>query len=195
METETINKKVTEIMRAAVKKARHHIQFEPISDEIAEQLSQLPDSSTDTQAAEKWLSDKDDKLLRACETDSHIALAEGFECYFHGTVLELTAQFISENNCTTVAEKMQAEIIVGAFVRILDYSRKLNRTLDGYVVTTKEWNGRIGLLMKETDLATRQFHSALATFKHWRQAPMSLNINMNNAFVAQNIQNENIRPT
>ena len=189
MQTTTTNEMATEMMRSALKKAKMRLKLCSISDEVAQQLLQLSSGDPiDTQAAQKLLSEQEDRLLRACETDSHIALLESFDWRYHEMALELTSQFIIENNCTTVVEKMQAEITVGAFIRILDYSRKLNQALDGYTTAGKEWNVRIALLIKQVDNATRQFHSAIATLKHWKMSPVSLNINMNNAFVAQNIQ-------
>ena len=176
-------------MRSSIEDAQKRLKLCPISNEIMEQLSRLDsDTPENTQVTKKWLLDRDDRLLNACETDSHIALLESFDCRFHDMALELTTQFISENNCVTVADKMQAEITVGAFIRILDCSRKLNEALDPYFMPNKERNALIALLSKQIDRATRQFHSALSTFKYWKMSPVSLNINTNNAFVAQNIQ-------
>ena len=169
--------------------ARKNLKLRPISDEIRELMLQLgSDEAIEREKAQALLLEKRDKVLDACETDSHIALLESFDHHYHEMALELTAQFIAENDCRTVAEKMQAEIIIGYFIRILECSRKLNGAFDPYWMPSKERNKLITLLMKQVDLATRHFHASLALFRQWRMPAISLNIKTNNAFVAQNVQ-------
>ncbi len=162
---------------------QRRLKLRPIKDEIRDLQFQLASGDPEVlSTTEEQLSDLKIRFLSVSETDSHIALMESFDPHFQDMALELTAQFIEENGCTTMVEKMQAELLVNAFLRVLADSRRLNETLreQAYGGATKEQSRHIAILSKQVDRANRQFLSAVMVFKHWRAAPVSLSVKTTN---------------
>ena len=139
--------------------------------------------------ARKILNDEVTPVLMALEVDSHWGLISAFSKDYWGMAKELASQIINENKCTTHTEKLLVEVIVNAFIRTLDASKKLN---EGSVVSggsiTENRTKYISMLSKEHDRANRQFLTSLMTLKQFKAPNIEMNIKANTAFVAQNQQ-------
>ncbi len=126
--------------------------------------------------------------------ETHAGLMECFSKRYWGMATELSSQVIKEYECTTHAEKMLAESAVGAFMRYLDASRRLNNCLDVDLYITPNKTAYMAMLSKERDRAHRQFLNSLATLKQFKAPAIEMNIKSNTAFIAQN-QQINVPPT
>jgi len=135
--------------------------------------------------------------------ETHYPLAETVKDSYRPLVIEVARQIEKEYDCRTPSEKILAETIAGAHIRIINYSRKLNALTDeGYL--TAERNGYGNMLSKEIDRAQRHLISALVILKEVKNPTIELNVKAKTAFVAQNqqinavnnpiLQNENINP-
>lgn len=135
--------------------------------------------------------------------ETHYPLAETVKDSYRPLVIEVARQIEKEYDCKTPSEKILAETIAGAHIRIINYSRKLNALTDeGYL--TAERNGYGNMLSKEIDRAQRHLITALMTIKQIKSPSIELNVKAKTAFLAQNqqinalnnpiLQNENINP-
>ena len=107
---------------------------------------------------------------------------------------------IKEYKCQTASEKALAEVIAGAYVRILEYSTKFN-CCARITSVSNDINTYYAMLSKEIDRAQRHFITALTTLKQIKAPKLDINVKAKNAFVSQNQQinanqksNENINP-
>lgn len=110
-------------------------------------------------------------------------------------VKEFCNQIIEQYNCTTSLEKALAEVIVGAHIRILEISEKLNDVTNadyghyyaGYQYLSQQTKF-YAMLGKELDRAHRQFINALNTLKQLKAPNIEISVKAKNAFVSQNQQ-------
>lgn len=138
------------------------------------------------------------ELLRLFEGESHVGLMETFEERYRMLSSEMTTAMIYEFNCANEAEKALAELIVNAYIRVIDNSRRLNNELETREITSNR-NIYIANLSKQIDRANRQFISALLVLKQVKSPQIEMNIKANNAFVSSNQQfnisnDETIKP-
>jgi hypothetical protein len=99
----------------------------------------------------------------------------------------MTEQTIEEYDCQTEIEKSLASVIVGAYVRYIDNSRRLNNELECENIT-RERNVYIANLSKQVDRAQRQYLSAVMTLKQIKAPTIEMSIKAQTAFISQNQQ-------
>ena len=119
--------------------------------------------------------------------DNHVAICNTVDKNYHGLVVNMTNQLISDFDCRAPHEKALAELIASSYARYIDYSalfaniRNIEYLSD---VKTRFYS----LYSKESDKAYRQFNTALSTLKQLKSPTPSINVIAKNAFVAQNQQ-------
>lgn len=138
------------------------------------------------------------KYLRIIENESHVALMESVNENYQMMSKEMSIQMIKEFDCKNEAERSLVKLIVNAYIRVLDNSRRLNNELNGQNITPNR-NIYIANLSKQIDRANRQYISALLTLKQLKAPNVEMNIKTNNAFISNNQQinvnkDENIKP-
>ena len=140
-----------------------------------------------------------DELLSAAfyafETETHIALTEGFPERLRGGAKEICKQFIHDFDCKNNAEKILAETAAIAFMRYLDGSRRLNGCMDVDEYISDGRTRYLGYLSKQMDRAHRQYLSTIMTLKQLKAPTIEMNIKTNTAFVSQNQQINATQPT
>jgi HD superfamily phosphohydrolase len=126
-------------------------------------------------------------LLRLLESDSHVGIMESFTEKYQMLSLEMCKKIIKEFDCSNEAEKALAELIVNAYLRVIDNSRRLNNEFECRNITPNR-NVFIANLSKQLDRAHRQFTSTLMTLKQMKSPQIEMNIRATTAFVSQNQQ-------
>ena len=137
---------------------------------------------------EKDFQEQATNVMYSFETDTHMALMEGFSERFRSGAREICRQFIMDFDCKTNAEKIMAETAAVASMRYLDASRRLNNCLDVDTYLSSVKTGYMAMLSKERDRAHRQYLSTVATIKQLKAPAIEMNIKANTAFVSQNQQ-------
>jgi hypothetical protein len=179
------------------------IGFPNNKDALLKELSEdiipkcLDKDNPEHENALKRFGDKSISYMRIFENESHVGLMESFNESYRMLSFEMTKTMISDFNCSNEAEKALVELIVNAYVRTIDNSRRLNNELECRNITTNR-NIYIANLSKQIDRANRQFISNLLTLKQLKSPQIEINIKANNAFVSNNQQinlnkNENIK--
>lgn len=136
---------------------------------------------------DKELSENVGKLMRVYESQTHYSLIESFDERYRGLAKELAQKLIFENNCQSETEKTLAEVMVNAYIRLLDCSRRLNNELNAREITPNR-NQYIGNLSKQVDRAHRQYIQSLTALKQFKNPSVELKINATNAFLSNNQQ-------
>ncbi len=180
----------------------------PLGDLVDELLSTIRFGNDDARtAAIAQYEQREADILKALETDTHIALIESVEERFQGFALQHCTDLIKEYVCTTPSEKMLCEMAAGAMARHLSSARRLkdwrdehwtqsnHRTrrptrkyTDEYTetwTTIRDHLGRINTESKEVDRSLRQYQSIIAHLKQMRSPVPEVRIN---AFLANNQQ-------
>lgn len=140
-------------------------------------------------------SDKSMELFRMFENESHVGLMETFEERYRMPSAEMTKTMIQEFGCSSEAEKALAEVIVNAYMRVIDNSRRLNNDLGSPgTAITKNKTKYLSMLSIQLDRANRQFLNALITLKQLKSPTIEMNIKTRNTFVAQNQQINTSQP-
>lgn len=142
-----------------------------------------------------------EKAASATSLDNHFRLGASTTQELRPLVIDMCNQLIVEYDCKTVSEKTLAEIIAGAYVRILRYSTSLNNS---YAINdaNPNLNAFRANASKELDRAHRQYMFALTTLKQIKSPFTSLNVKAQTAFMGTNQQinlnkvedNENNKP-
>ena len=127
------------------------------------------------------------ELMRMRESDYHCNLMETFRGQYRSLTKIMTEQTIKEYDCQTEIEKSLASVIVGAYVRYIDNSRRLNNELECENITRNR-NVYIANLSKQVDRAQRQYLSAVMTLKQIKAPTIEMNIKAQTAFISQNQQ-------
>lgn len=156
------------------------------------------DNHPDREKATKKFHEKGMLLLRIFENESHVALMESVDENYRMMGKEMSDQMMQEFDCKNEAERSLAQLMVNAYIRVLDNSRRLNNELNGQNITPNR-NIYIANLSKQIDRANRQYISALLTLKQLKSPNVEMNIKTNNAFISNNQQinvnkDENIKP-
>lgn len=126
-------------------------------------------------------------LFRSLELETQVGLMESIDERYRATAKNLTEKIILENDCKKTEEKMLAEVIVSAFIKILDNSRRLTNEYNCVNITPNR-NNYIATLSKQIDRANRQYLSALMSLKQLKSPSINMSIKTNNAFVSSNQQ-------
>lgn len=170
--------------------------------EVGESI--LPKFVQGTEKERKEVEDELNKriysIVMGFEVETHAALMEAFSSQYRGMAKELSSQIIKEYSCTTHIEKMLAEVVVGAFIRFIDNSRRLNNELECTTINENRTK-YITILSKQADRSHRQYLNSLAMLQQIKAPTIQMNIKTNTAFVTQTQQfnvpqvpNENNEP-
>jgi|JI10StandDraft_1071094.scaffolds.fasta_scaffold98165_3 hypothetical protein len=146
--------------------------------------------STDKQEQENSLLQVKEKglaILRIFESESHVGLMETFNDEYRTLSREMCQTMIREFVCVNEAESALVELIVNAYIRVIDNSRRLNNELECKNITPNR-NVYIANLSKQLDRANRQFLSALMTLQQLKTPQIEMNIKTTNAYVSHNQQ-------
>ena len=181
----------------------------PLGDLVDELLRELlyGNEQARTTAATKYEA-REVEILKAFETDTHVALVEGTDYRYQATVLQHCADLIKEYDCTTPSEKALCEFAAMAFVRHLSYTRKLKDLADeSWSLAnrrtrrpTRHYMGEqeetwylasdhirhINATSKEIDRAQRQYQTAIGQLAQMKSPVPEVHIKT--AFMAQNQQ-------
>ena len=144
-------------------------------------------NKTEAGKAEKELVELFKESVVPLALEKHYALAETVGERYRPLLIETTRQIEKEYDCKTPSEMMLAESIAGAYIRIINNSRKLDAlTNEGYL--TSERNGYGNMLSKEIDRAQRHLTNSLMVLKQIRTPSIEINVKAKTAFVSQNQQ-------
>lgn len=175
------------------KEALSAISFPNNKDALIKELTQdiipkqLDSKYEKDEVVKKRFTDKSMLLLRIFENESHVALMESFTENYRMFSKEMADDLIKEFNCTKEYEKALAKLMVNAYIRVLDNSRRLNNELESREITPNK-NIYIANLSKQIDRANRQYISALITLKQLKSPQVEMNIKTNTAFISNNQQ-------
>ncbi|MDO8557278.1 MAG: hypothetical protein Q7R98_02330 [Candidatus Jorgensenbacteria bacterium] len=139
------------------------------------------------EALEKF-KEKAVEVMMALEPDTHVALMESFDSRYRGLAKELSSQIIKDYSCITGVEKALTEVVVNAFIRIIDNSRRFNNCAEAGEYLSEERTKHLTMLSIQIDRANRQFLNALITLKQLKSPNIEMNIKTKTAFIAQNQQ-------
>lgn len=128
-----------------------------------------------------------DNALMIYGLDNHKPISDTVDKRYKPLVREFSRQLIQEYDCKISSEKALAQIVAGAYARIIEYSKELNNCM------WQKWpeNNRFNcflLFSKELDRAERHFITALMALKQLKSPSVEFNIKAKTAFVAQNQQ-------
>lgn len=133
------------------------------------------------------------KALMVYGLETHYPLAETVNKSYRPLAIEFSRQLIQEFDCKTPSEKALAQIVVNAYLRVMDSSKKFNNCYEASEYLSKERTNHLSVMSKQLDRANRQFITALATLKQLKTPSLEINVRTKIAFVAQN-QQLNINP-
>jgi len=161
---------------------------EGIVREVEEGLKRIEKDKKDI----KKLSEAAEKVLIMEGLDTHYPLTETIGKRYRPLAIEFNRQLLKEYNCQTSSEKALAQVIVNAYIRILEYSQLLYTCQETNWLSSEK-NGFYSMLSKELDRANRQFITTLTTLKQVKTPSLEVNVKTRATFVAQN-QQLNINP-
>ena len=139
--------------------------------------------------ARNLLEEKSLKAMMALGVETHFPLIETVGEGYRPLVMEFSRYLISELDCKTTHEKALAQLVVNAYIRVIDNSRRLNNELGGPGQEINENRTKyISMLSIQIDRANRQFLNALVTLKQLKAPAIEMNIKAKTAFIAQNQQ-------
>ena len=127
------------------------------------------------------ITEKKGELKKTKKSEKIISVASPTE--------KVTRLIKAEYNCSTPVERMLAEQIALAQMKILDHSRLYQYWLSATWRSSSPIKGReIEALSKQIDRAQRQMLAALTALRQIKQPHLQVNVVARNAFVAQNQQ-------
>ena len=190
-ETKAIVKKFTEAETRNMIKEYLKADCDPnvIFKNAAKQLETYTGSNNkkEVEKIKKELVENSDKHLMALGLETHYALAEMTAVRYRPLVIEVARQIEKEYDCKTPSEKVLTEIVAGAYVKIIEFSKRFNDCTN-IEFLSNEKNGYYTMLSKEVDKAHRQLIMALTTLKQIKNPPVEFNVKAKTAFLAQNQQ-------
>lgn len=136
----------------------------------------------------KDLNDEELKFLN--EVFYSIGIDSGFHLMeitpekLQGLITDLRGNLIKEFNCTTYTEKILVDTIINAYIRNLNYSKRL-LTATELGKANSNINSFIKEMSKEVDRANRHFLSSLQALKEIKQPELKVNIKTNTAFFGE----------
>lgn len=119
--------------------------------------------------------------------ETHLPLKETMNPKYQTLIVNLCNQIIQEYDCQNPSEIMLVEIMVNAYIRLIEYSGILNINISEGLLD-KEVVQFYGILSKEIDRANRQYINALATLKQIKLPNIDIKIKANTAFIAEKQQ-------
>lgn len=195
---------------ALIRASLRRLKLLPSDELINELLSALNFGNDDVRsAAIAKYEENEHEILKALETETHIALIESVDERFQGFVLQHCADLIKEYVCTTPSEKMLCGLAAGAMARHLSFARKLKDLTDEYAWTTTDmvirrptmkYTGeyeetrlnagnhtrRVMAVTKEVDRSLRQYQTIIGQLAQMK-SPVP-DVHIQTAFLAQNQQ-------
>jgi len=162
--------------------------FKKIQKEIISDL--LNGTPEQVKKATAKLQEEADKVSMALGLKNHYALADSCNAYYKPLAIQFARDLVTEYKCETSSEIALAELVAGAYIRVLQYSQTLSG-LSRIDFLSNEKNGYYAILSKEVDRANRHFVTALALLKQMKSPTIEVNIKAKTAFIAQNQQINN----
>jgi len=164
-----------------------------IMQELSEDLlPQIKSGKADKKVYEKT-TEAVSKALMVYGLETHYPLAETVNKSYRPLAIEFSRQLIQEFDCKTPSEKALAQIVVNAYLRVIDNSKRFNNCYEAGEYLSKERTNHLSVMSKQLDRANRQFITALTTLKQIKMPSFEINVKTKAAFVAQN-QQLNINP-
>ena len=147
----------------------------------------------------RWLHDTGDLPQKMTQDlGAKVAIALGFENDYAlsvtlgtkhaGLGIELRRQLIKDFQCSTHADKVLVDTVVCAYVRYMTCVESFQSYLNDVNFLSHEQTQFIGVLSKEMERANRQMLTAYQMLVNRKQPPLQVQINMKNAFLANNQQ-------
>jgi len=136
---------------------------------------------------------KFDEALSIIGLDTHYTLGTMVNESIRPLVIEFSKQLVLEYNCTSMSERALAEVVVGAYARVLEFTGMMNK-LTQLSRTNSEITQHYAVVSKELDRANRHFTTALSTLRQIKSPTLEVRINAKTAFVATQ-QQFNTNPT
>jgi len=133
------------------------------------------------------------KAMMVYGLDTQYPLAETVNKSYRPLAIEFSRQLIQEFDCKTPSEKALAQIVVNAYLRVIDNSKRFNNCYEAGEYLSKERTNHLSVMSKQLDRANRQFITALTTLKQIKMPSLAISVKTKAAFVAQN-QQLNINP-
>ena len=124
--------------------------------------------------------------------DNYYPLAKTIGVEYTALVLGFSRQITKDYDCKTSGEKALAQVVVNAYIRILEYTRRLDfcKKID---YLSREVVNFYSMLSKELDRANRHFITALTTLKQLKDPTLKISVKTESAFIAENQQLNNIK--
>ena len=158
--------------------------------DIGEKRLQKILHGTDEEAeeAKHFLLGQSDEAIMLMGLVTHYPLLDTVDRRYAALMLTITRDIEKEHQCTTTIEKILAENVAVAHLKMVDVSRRLNGMLEfmDHSVDNSVVPKQVEALSRQADRAHRQLLQSITTLKQLRQP--TLEVNIRNAFVAQNQQ-------
>jgi len=167
---------------------------ERIMKELSEDLLPQIKSGKADKKVYKKTTEAVSKALMVYGLETHYPLAETVNKSYRPLAIEFSRQLIQEFDCKTPSEKALAQIVVNAYLKVIDNSRRYNNCLEAAKYLSDERTKYLAVVSKQLDRANRQFITALTTLKQMKTPSLEINVKTKAAFVAQN-QQLNINPS
>lgn len=161
-----------------------------IADNILPKI--LSGTKKESDEAKRTLLAKSDEAIMLMGLTTHYPLLDMVDRRYAALLLSLTQQIEKDFNCSTAVEKTLAEDIAVAHIKVIDQSRRLNDWLnysensDGVIKAS-----HLEALSRQIDRANRQLLSSFSVLRQIKHP--QLEINIRNAFIAQNQQINSIQ--
>jgi len=190
--TTAITKKYTlEETRDLIKKvSRVDCDPELILKELGEDILPkfISGNQKEQKETKKILEEKSMKAMMALGMETHFPLLETVESRYRPLAMEFSRNIICEFDCKTNHEKALAQLVVNAYIRVIDNSRRFNNCLEAGEYLSNERNGYLAVISKQIDRANRQFIVALTTLKQIKEPSLEINVKAKTAFISKNQQ-------
>lgn len=164
---------------------------EEIFKEIARNLLPQLISGTpkESERAKEWIFGRSEEAVMTMGLTHHYHLIGTVDKSYAALVLSMVRQIEKEYDCKTAIEKMLAEQITMAHIKVVAHSAVYQ---DWLGIVGKQGTGieahELEALSRQIDRAQRQFLSSLTALRQLKQPQMEVKIVARNAFVAQNQQ-------
>ena len=123
--------------------------------------------------------------------DNHHALISAMREDYRPLAIEFANNLAKEFDCKTPSEKALSQVIVSAYLRLLDDTRRYNNCSDAGEYISDDRTKHLAMLSKQMDRANRQFISALTALRQFKSRPIQISVKTGTAFIAQNQQLNN----
>ncbi len=124
-----------------------------------------------------------DEIILALGLENHYPISQAVNEGYRGLIIDTARRLETEYECKTASEKILAEVVAGAYGRVIEYSKAFNSSTRAQTLS-KEKNGYYNLFSMELDRAHRHLFMALTMLKQIKAPNIEMNIKTNNAFIA-----------